>query len=101
MDNLKGIGFSDELIDKLIEKETIVPIRYMNDNIDNTRSILAMIIDYGIQDVNQYILLYTGLFYQDYNKINEILSKTNMEEFKNKVKLEEDYLANYIFDNLK
>ena len=100
MDNLKGIGFSDELINKLIEKETVVPITYINDNIDNTRSILAMIIDYGIQDVNEYILLYTGLFYLDYKKISEVLSKENMEEIKNKVKLDEDYLANFIFDNI-
>ena len=100
MDNLKGIGFSDELINKLIEKETVVPITYINDNIDNTRSILAMIIDYGIQDVNEYILLYTGLFYLDYKKISEVLSKVNMEEIKNKVKLDEDYLANFIFDNI-
>ena len=97
MNNLLELGFTQEFIDKLIEKEGFVSINGLNNNIENMKRIITIVKELQVEDINDFIYENTSLFYQDYKKIKNIIDNTDLELLVEQIKEDSNNLAQFLY----
>lgn len=100
MNNLINIGLTNETIEKLINEYEEPFVDGINNNIDNTSKIFDLIKAFGIENINDYILNHFDIFLLKYKDIKNLIMQADLDNLKREIIEDNDYLAEYIMDNI-